>query len=390
MKANGHSTDATPMRAGNHNRWRVHISATRRHISSSKMALQRRPVTRLWNLVLFAASFLIVVKLSWSFEVSRTAIRRLNVAQKERALFASTSSDGLVYEEPLFRPPAEWQSLIIQVTIGCSWNKCTFCEMYQEKQFRAKSLQDVEQELKQVASTQRRVRDVFLADGDAMTLPTKHLLKLLDLIQQYFPTVRRVSSYCLPRNVKHKSVEDLTALRQAGLSLVYVGCESGSNKVLEAVNKGETYDSSLDALTKLQEAGIKRSIMILLGLGGIEFSQVHAVDSARLASESAPEFLSVLTTSFPRGMDRVQQGYSGTYQQLTPRQGLQELRLFLDHIDITTNRTVFRSDHASNYLILKGRLGQDKEKLLNQLDAVLDAPPEEDAMNLRPEWARGL
>lgn len=356
------------------------------------MALQRRPATCFSYLFLFITSLLTVINRSCSFEVSLTVVKRPHAAQKQHssALRSSISSDGIVYEEPVFRPPAEWQSLILQVTIGCSWNKCTFCEMYQDKQFRYKSLEAVEAELKQVASTGRQVRDVFLADGDAMTLPTKHLLKLLDLIRTYFPTVRRVSSYCLPRNVRHKSVDDLRSLREAGLSLVYVGCESGSNAVLKAVEKGEGYDTSLDALNKLQAAGIKRSIMILLGLGGTEYSEVHAIDSARLASKSAPEFLSVLTTSFPRGLDRVQDGYGGTYQPLTPRQGLQELRLFLDNIDITTNRTVFRSDHASNYLVLKGRLGRDKDKLLDQLDAVLNAPPEQDKFNLRPEWARGL
>ena len=199
-----------------------------------------------------------------------------------------------------------------------------------------------------------------------------------------------MSSYCLPRNVRHKSKEELHSLRKGGLSLVYIGCESGNDKVLEAVEKGETYDSSLEALNKLQKAGIKRSIMILLGLGGTEFSKARALDSARLASNSAPEFLSVLTTSLPRGMDRVQNGYDGNYQPLTPREGLEELRLFLENIDITSNRTVFRSDHASNYLVLKGRLGRDKKKLLDQLDTVLDAPKEQDVFNLRPEWARGL
>lgn len=357
-------------------------------------ALQQPPLRRFSGLLLLVVSFILLLKQSWSFQVSKTAFRRRKPAQERTLLFSSIISGGLVYEEPLFRPPAEWQSLILQVTIGCSWNKCTFCEMYQDKDFRYKPLEEVEAELKTVASSSsssnRRVRDVFLADGDAMTLPTKHLLKLLELIRIYFPTARRVSSYCLPRNVKHKSVDDLLALRKAGLSLVYVGCESGSDTVLKAVDKGETYDSSLDALNKLQEAGIKRSIMILLGLGGTEYSREHAIDSAQLASSSSPDFLSVLTTSFPRGMDRVQEGYGGTFQPLAPRQGLQELRMFLDNIDITTNRTVFRSDHASNYLVLKGRLGRDKQKLLEQLDTVLDAPPEQDALNLRPEWARGL
>jgi hypothetical protein len=304
-----------------------------------------------------------------------------------------SASAPLRYEEPVFRPPAEGQSLILQVTIGCSWNKCTFCEMYQDKEYRYKSLGDVESDLKRVAASGRPPpRDVFLADGDAMTLPTKHLISILQLIRTYFPTVRRVSSYCLPRNVKHKSVTELTSLREAGLSLVYIGCESGNDKVLKAINKGESFDSSLDALQKLHEAGIKRSVMILVGLGGTEYSKEHAVDSAALVSSqaAAPEFLSVLTTSFPRGLDRVQEGYAGTFQPLTPRQGLEELRLFLEHVNISTNRTIFRSDHASNYLILKGRLGRDKQLLLDQLDSVLEAPPEQDVFNLRPEWARGL
>lgn len=307
----------------------------------------------------------------------------------------------LVYEEPVFRPPAEWRSLILQVTIGCSWNRCTFCEMYQTKQYRVKSIEDIEAELKDVVMTRgaNAVRDVFMADGDAMNLPMKQLLKILELIHQYFPRVRRISSYCLPRNIYGKSVAELSQVKEAGLSLVYVGCESGSDSVLKAVDKGETYETSLRELTKLKEAGIKRSIMILLGLGGQQYSEEHAIQSAKLASESQPEFLSVLTTSFPKGLGRVEEGYKGiededkdtpAFQPLTARESLQELKLFLQHVDITTNKTVFRSDHASNYLVLKGRLGRDKEQLLQQVTAVLKAPEEDDAYNLRPEWARGL
>jgi radical SAM superfamily enzyme YgiQ (UPF0313 family) len=314
----------------------------------------------------------------------------------------------LVYEEPVFRPPAEWRSLILQVTIGCSWNKCTFCEMYQTKEYRAKSLEDVTLELESLNKDDggaAMVRDVFLADGDAMTLPTKYLLELLHVIRHVLPNVRRISSYCLPRNIRYKSVEELRQLQQAGLSLVYVGCESGNDDVLRAVQKGETYLSSLAALTKLQEAGIKRSVMILLGLGGVELSRPHAISSAKLCSAAAPEFLSVLTTSFPMGLDRIEDGYRrnrvnsddndndrGTpfFQPLSARQGLEELRVFLENVDIVTNKTVFRSDHASNYLALKGRLGREKESLLEQLNAVLNAPEEEDFYNLRPEWARGL
>jgi radical SAM superfamily enzyme YgiQ (UPF0313 family) len=303
---------------------------------------------------------------------------------------------GLSYAEPVFRPPAEFRSLILQVIIGCSWNRCSFCEMYQDKVFRSRPLEEIESELAQIveAGGAPHVRDVFLADGDAMALPTGKLLRILQLIRQYLPKVRRISSYCLPRNIRYTSVEDLTTLCENGLSLVYVGCESGNNEVLQAVEKGETFDSSLDALTKLKEAGIKRSVMILLGLGGTALSKPHAIDSARLCSQAEPEFLSVLTTSFPRGKQRVNNGFDGInvpFQELTPRKGLEELELFLSTVDISSaGRTVFRSDHASNYFVLKGRLGRDKKRLLSELRVVLDAPEDEDQYKLRPEWARGL
>ena len=308
---------------------------------------------------------------------------------------------GITYDAPLFRPPAEWRSLIIQVTIGCSWNRCTFCEMYQDKSFRARSIDDIIVELDKVvdAGGAKFVRGVFLADGDAMTLPTGILEQILDAIHARFPRVRRVSSYCLPRNIRGKSVDALSKLKSKGLSLVYVGCESGSDTVLSAIDKGETYKSSLDALTKLHDADIKRSVMILVGLGGTEYSNEHAKQSAALCSEAQPEYLSLLTTSFPRGRGRVEEGYnklqgsdnmtsSCSFQELTTLESLEEMKVFLEAVDIPCegSRTIFRSDHASNYLVLKGRLGRDKERLLAELQTVLDG----DESKVRPEWLRGL
>lgn len=305
---------------------------------------------------------------------------------------------GLSYNQPLFRPPAEWKSLILQVTIGCSWNKCTFCEMYQDKSFHTKPIKDIMHELDKVVSAggASYVRDVFLADGDAMTLPTNQLIFILDAIHERFPNVRRISSYCLPRNIRGKSIESLMKLKAKGLSLVYVGCESGDDTVLAAVEKGETYDSSLEALHKLEQAGIKRSVMILLGLGGKELSETHAMNSALLCTSAKPEYLSVLTTSFPRGKERVKEGYSKqqqnlSFEELSPRQILKELELFLNSMNLPRDaKTIFRADHASNYFVLKGRLGRDKNRLLEELRIVLDAPEEEDRYNLRPEWSRGL
>lgn len=307
---------------------------------------------------------------------------------------------GIQYDEPLFRPPAEWRSLILQVTLGCSWNKCTFCEMYQEKSFQARPIEDIIDELDRVKTIvgSKYVRDVFLADGDAMTLPTGALEKILDVINEKLPRVRRISSYCLPRNIRGKSVESLSRLRDKGLSLVYVGCESGDDTVLSAVQKGETFDTSLDALTKLKEAGMKRSVMILIGLGGKALSSQHALQSAALCSVAQPEYLSLLTVSFPRGKSRVMEGYNiignkpdqsnpFSFEELSVTETLEEIKEFLTAVDIPRDgKTIFRSDHASNYLVLKGRLGRDKDKLLLELESVLDG----DDSNIRPEWLRGL
>src|SRR5210317_106051 len=173
------------------------------------------------------------------------------------------------YIQPVYRPPSEANSLILQVTNGCSWNKCTFCEMYtdEQKKFRPKSIEEIKNELKYFARAGGAVRRIFLADGDAMTLSFRRLHEILIAINEYFPGLQRVSAYCLPRNVKNKTLEELQQLRQIGLSLVYVGCETGDDLILQKISKGETWHSSLDALLKLGQAGIKRSVMILNGLG---------------------------------------------------------------------------------------------------------------------------
>ena len=217
----------------------------------------------------------------------------------------------LSYIEPVFRPPSEARSLILQVTNGCSWNNCTFCEMYTaaQKKFSVKTSEEIAQELQKIAASGISVRRVFLADGDATTLSFRRLKEILLLIHQYLPDVQRVSSYCLPRNLKNKTVEELTELEQLGLKLMYVGCESGDDLVLGKVAKGENYQSSLAALTKIKQSGIKSSVMILNGLGGQKYSEQHAVNFALLMNEAQPEFLSTLVVSFPVGVARFQQGF---------------------------------------------------------------------------------
>ncbi|WP_210395503.1 radical SAM protein [Motiliproteus sediminis] len=293
----------------------------------------------------------------------------------------------LNYIEPVFRPPSEARSLILQVTNGCSYNACTFCDMYTapQKKFRAKAAAEIEADIDRVAGLIPGVERVFLADGDAMALSVRRLEQTLTAIHQKLPAVRRVSAYCLPRNVSKKSVEELTRLRELGLGIVYVGIESGDDTVLAGVRKGETYQSSLEALQKLKAAGIKTSVMVLTGLGGTRFWQQHAINSARLCSAAQPDYLSTLVLSLPNGDARLREGYGGEFKLPDQAGLLAEMALFLRHLEL--DRTVFRSDHASNYLVLKGMLGRDKERLLAQVEAAINDP---DGSRLRPEWARGF
>jgi hypothetical protein len=291
------------------------------------------------------------------------------------------------YVDPVYRPPSEADSLILPLTDGCSWNRCTFCEMYTapQKKFRAR---DEAETLETIRACGKhfgdRVRRVFLADGDALVLPTRRLLDVLRAIREYLPAVRRVSSYCLPRNLRKKSVAELAELAAAGLKLVYVGAESGDDEVLEKVSKGETFETTCDALQKLGAAGIARSVMILNGLGGLGLWQQHAENSARLINAVQPEYLATLVVSFPLGDDRLRAGFPG-WEPLSQHELFVEMERFLAGLEL--KRTVFRSDHASNWLVLKGTLGADKERLLAQVRTAIVCPEE---ARLRPAWARGL
>jgi radical SAM superfamily enzyme YgiQ (UPF0313 family) len=291
------------------------------------------------------------------------------------------------YVDPVYRPPSEAESLILPVTDGCSWNQCSFCEMYTapQKKFRARDEAEVLESIRlcgeRLGSGTRRV---FLADGDALVLPTRRLLDILQAIRAHLPAVHRVSSYCLPRNLRKKSVAELRELADAGLKIVYVGAESGDDEVLAHVSKGETFASTRDALLKLGEAGIARSVMILNGLGGRTLWRQHAENSARLVNATQPEYLATLVVSLPAGETRLRAGFPG-WEPLTVPELLAEMEVFLSGLEL--RRTVFRSDHASNWLVLKGTLGADKECLLTQVRGALDNPA---AAPLRPAWARGL
>lgn len=291
------------------------------------------------------------------------------------------------YIDPVYRPPSEADSLILPVTDGCSWNHCTFCEMYTDpqKKFRARDEAEVLESIRRCGERfGSSIRRIFLADGDALVLPTRRLLEVLKAIRTHLPNTRRVSSYCLPRNLRKKSAQELRELADAGLKIVYVGAESGDDAVLAHVNKGETFATTCDALLKLGDAGITRSVMILNGLGGRSLWRQHAENSARLINAVQPEYLATLVVSFPKGEERLREGFPD-WTPLSVPELLVEMECFLSGLEL--DRTVFRSDHASNWLVLKGTLGTDKARLLEELRAAIAAP---ENAPLRPAWARGL
>ncbi len=272
------------------------------------------------------------------------------------------------YIQPLFRPPSEARSLIFQVTNGCSWNRCTYCDMYTEpqKKFRPRPQQEVLAEIRACAERGVEPRRVFLADGDALVLSMRRLRIILEEIRACFPSLQRVSSYCLPSNLKHKSDDDLLELESLGLKVIYVGAESGDDSVLRQIDKGETYATTVEALLRARAAGIKTSVMILNGIGGKRLSGQHALASARLVNETQPDYLATLVLTFYSDRERFDNGFDSRFDELDTVELCREMRAFIGATEL--DNTIFRSDHVSNHLVLKGVLGRDKLRLLQQID----------------------
>jgi radical SAM superfamily enzyme YgiQ (UPF0313 family) len=239
----------------------------------------------------------------------------------------------------------------------------------EQKRFKPKEIAEIEQELKFLSQNNYPVTRVFLADGDATSLSMRRLKEILELINKYFPNLQRVSSYCLPRNLLNKSVADLKELQEMGLKILYVGCETGDTQLLGLIEKGETFESSLEALQKIKAAGIKSSVMILNGLGGSKYSTQHALASAKLMNQAQPEYLSTLVLEFPFGSQRFEKGFNGNWIEMSVPELFLEMRLLMENLNL--NKTIFRSDHASNHLVLKGILGRDKARLLKEIEAAI-------------------
>ena len=274
------------------------------------------------------------------------------------------------YEGNIFRPPSEAYSLILQVTIGCAHNACTFCSMYKDKQFRVRNMQEILEDLDMARKRYKRVEKFFLADGDAMVLKNRDLLIILDKIKSDFPECERVGIYASPQDILRKTPEELVELRKHGIGIAYMGGESGSAQILKDIKKGVNPEQMVEACNKINDAGIASSVTFISGLGGKEMWREHAIETGKIISRMNPSYVGLLTLMVEPAAPLYQDIKSGKFEILSPEEVLVETTEMIKHIDVKRN-CVFRSNHASNYLSLKGNLPQDKEKLLRQLQMAL-------------------
>ena len=287
------------------------------------------------------------------------------------------------YKGKVYRPPSEAYSLIIQVTYGCSHNRCAFCDMYDDKRFALRPMEEIREDFRLARQVYRRVERVFLADGDALMRRTEELVEILGLVYGLFPECERVTCYASPASLQVKSEDDLRLLRDRGLKMVYMGLESGCDAVLTRMNKDHTAAAIVAAGQKARRCGLALSVTAISGLGSVELWQQHAVDTAKAVSEMKPDYLGLLTLMVEPGTPLETWVKDGSFTLLTPAEVLKETELFLQNVD--SEGTVFRANHASNYLTLKGTLNGDRDALLGQIGAALAG-----RRDLKPEFLRAL
>ncbi len=290
------------------------------------------------------------------------------------------------YDMPLYRPPSEAYSLILQVTLGCSHNECAFCLMYRSKRFRVRPFRDIERDVNECTEVVPDARRIFLADGDAMALNPKFMQRILRLLYKKFPRLERVTSYASPQNLLRKTPEDLRMIRDEGLDILYYGIETGDDELLPRINKGATHDEIVRGALRAQDAGFPLSVTVLLGLGGRKGSARHITETVRILNEIDPNYIGALTLLLPGELkDWYAKQMGPEWEWLNKIELLKEIRDIVDGLETTDS--VFRSNHASNYLPLKGTLKGDRDKLLKLIDKALSDPR---SPLLRPEEWRGL
>jgi len=288
------------------------------------------------------------------------------------------------YEGIVIRPPSEAESLILQVTLGCSHNRCTFCPTYKVRRFRIKDLEVIKEEIEEVAPY-GPFRKVFLADGDALIIPQPKLVAILEYLIEKLPGLRRVGIYGNAKSILRKTVEELKALKSLKLGIIYLGVETGDEVLLEEIRKGVPYEQMVEAGRRVKEAGITLSVTVLLGLGGVRDGQQHALATAKILSDIDPDFASALTLMAVPGTPLYEEMEAGRFELPSPFQLLEELGTIIAHANFS--RCYFTSNHASNYLPIKARLPKDKEAVVRLIHDVVSS---KDPTRLRPEFLRGL
>jgi radical SAM superfamily enzyme YgiQ (UPF0313 family) len=270
----------------------------------------------------------------------------------------------LGYDYPLYRPPSEANSVIFQVTLGCSFNKCSFCNMYRTKEYSERPWEEIKSEIDIVSKSFPQTERIFLADGDAINLHTEKLIQILDYIKEKFPNLRRISCYAMPKNLLQKSPEELTQLNNRGLDMLYIGIETGNDILLKKITKGATSKSIIDACDRAKRSGFIISCMIILGIGGKKYSVDHIMETARVVSAVSPNFLAALTLIIEDGVyDEFMKKFDEPFETLDDSLILNELEMLLNDIN-PVSPMVFRANHASNVYSIGGNLPEDKEKMI--------------------------
>lgn len=272
-----------------------------------------------------------------------------------------------MYDMPLYRPPSEANSLIIQATLGCSHNKCSFCSMYKGKKFTIKPLEQIKEEILEFRKIYTYVQRIFIADGDALIIPMNDLRELLKFIKNTFKECTRVTMYASPKSIRLKTIDELRELKNLGLEMVYMGIESGSEEILKDINKGATRDEIIQAGKKIKESDIKLSATIISGIGGKEKTNLHAKDTGSIISIIKPNYVGVLSLMIEKNTEIEEKVKNGELEILSSFEILKEIKEILKNIN-TDEKIIFRSNHASNYVSLKGNLPIDKDRLIEDID----------------------
>ena len=275
------------------------------------------------------------------------------------------------YIGDIYRPPSEAYSLLVQVTIGCSHNKCTFCNMYKAKQFKVRKPEEVLEDLAWARSHYNRVERIFLCDGDALCLANHKLLVILDYIKEHFPECERVTTYGRATDALRKTDEELRELKAHGLEMVYLGAESGSQKILERINKGETREELIEGVQRLEKAGLKTSVTFISGLAGPDDWEEHAIQTGKMIAEMNASYVSLLTLMLQPPAPLLEDYKEGRFKLLTPEEVLAETCLMLQYAR-PSKSCVFRSNHASNYVSLRGNLPEDNETMIKSLKRCME------------------